>query len=143
MKTDPGPVSIEERHRTLLILWFAICMSLTIMYFAFIYLATVTPAPNPKLTLLLNTVGLIPVAASFLIKQILLEKAVTAQQMQQVHSAYVISFALCEVSGLLALLDYRLTGSKYYYLGFAIGGIGLLLHFPRKQHLVDASSPRI
>jgi hypothetical protein len=143
MKTDPGPVSIEERHRTLLILWFAICMSLTIMYFAFIYLATVTPAPNPKLTLLLNTVGLIPVAASFLIKQILLEKAVTAQQVQQVHSAYVISFALCEVSGLLALLDYRLTGSKYYYLGFAIGGIGLLLHFPRKQHLVDASSPGI
>lgn len=143
MKTDPGPVSIEDRHRTLLILWFAICMSLTIMYFAFIYLATVTPAPNPKLTLLLNTVGLVPVAASFLIKQILLEKAVTAQQVQQVHSAYVISFALCEVPGLLALLDYRLTGSKYYYLGFAIGGIGLLLHFPRKQHLVDASSPRI
>jgi len=140
MKADPGPVSIEERHRTLLILWFAICMSLTIMYFAFIYLATVTPAPNPKLTLLLNTVGLIPVAASFLIKHSLLEKAIIAQQ---VHSAYVVSFALCEISGLLALLDYRLTGSKYYFVGFTIGGIGLLLHFPRKQHLLDASSPRI
>ena len=142
MKTDPGPASIEERHRTLFILWFAMCMSL-IMYLVFIYLAPVEPAPNRKLTLLLNTFGLIPVAASFLIKQILLEKAVTAQQVEQVQSAYVVSFALCEVSGLLALADYRVTGSKYFYVGFAIGGIGLLLHFPRKQHLVDASSPHI
>ena len=142
MKTDPGAASIEERHRTLFILWFAMCMSL-IMYLVFIYLAPVEPAPNPKLTLLLNTVGLVPVAASFLIKQILLERAASAQQVQQVHSAYIVSFALCEVSGLLALLDYRLTGSKYYYVGFAIGLIGLLLHFPRKQHLVDASSPHI
>ena len=142
MKTDPGPASIEERHRTLFILWFAMCMSL-IMYLVFIYLAPVEPAANRKLTLLLNTVGLIPVAASFLIKQILLEKAVTVQQVQQVHSAYIVSFAMCEVSGLLALLDYRITGSKYYYVGFAIGEIGLLLHFPRKQHLVDASLPRI
>ena len=142
MKTDPGPVSIEQRHRTLFILWFAMCISL-IMYLLFIYVAPVAPAPNPKLTLLLNTVGLIPVAASFLVKQILLEKAVTAQQVQQVHSAYIVSWALCDVSGLLALLDYRITGSKYYYVGFAIGEIGLLLHFPRKQHLVDASSPRI
>ena len=113
------------------------------MYLVFIYVAPVAPAPNPKLTLLLNTVGVIPVAASFLIKQILLNKAVNAQQVQQVHSAYIVSWALCEVSGLLALLDYRITGSKYYYVGFAIGEIGLLLHFPRKQHLVDASSQRI
>ena len=142
MKTDPGPVSIEQRHRTLFILWFAMCVSL-IMYLVFIYVDPVAPAPNPKLTLLMNTVGVIPVAASFLIKQILLAKAVNAQQVQQVHSAYIVSFALCEVSGLLALMDYRLTGSKYYYVGFAIGEIGLLLHFPRKQHLVDASSTRI
>ena len=142
MKEDPGPVGIEERHRTLFILWFAMCISL-IMYLVFIYVAPVAPAPNPKLTLLLNTVGLIPVTASFLVKQILLTKAVNAQQVQQVHSAYIVSWALCEVSGLLALLDYRITGSKYYYVGFAIGEIGLLLHFPRKQHLVDASLPRI
>ena len=142
MKPDPGSATIEERLRTLFILWFAMCISL-LMYLVFIYLAPVAPAPNPKLTLLLNTAGLIPVAASFLIKQSLLKKAVTAQQVQQVHTAYIVSFALCEVSGFLALFDYRITGSKYYYVGFAIGEIGLLLHFPRKQHLIDASSPRI
>ena len=136
--TDPKPVSIDQRHRTLLILWLGMLMSL-VMYLVFIYLAPVAPAPNQKLTLVLNTAGLVPVAASFLIKQILLGKAVAAQQVRQVHSAYIISFALCEVSALLGLFDYRVTGSKYFYVGFAIGGIGLLLHFPRRQHLLDAS----
>lgn len=135
---NPKPVSIEESHRTLLILWFGMLMSL-VMYLVFIYLAPVEPAPNQKLTLVLNTVGLVPVTASFLIKQILLGKAVAAQQVRQAHSAYIVSFALCEVSALLGLFDYRVTGSKYFYLGFAIGGIGLLLHFPRRQHLLDAS----
>ena len=68
MKEDPGPVGIEDRHRTLFILWFAMCISL-IMYLVFIYVAPVAPAPNPKLTLLLNTVGLIPVTASFLVSR--------------------------------------------------------------------------
>lgn len=136
--TDLKTVTIDERYRTLFILWFAMLMSL-VMYLVFIYLAPVEPRPNQKITLLLNTVGLIPVAASFLVKQILMGKAAAAQQVQQVHSAYIVSFAMCEVAGLLGLLDHRLTGSKYYYIGFAIGGLGLLLHFPRKQHLLDAS----
>src|SRR4051812_2116566 len=98
-ETDQTP-SIDERYRTLFILWFAMCMSL-VMYLVFIKVAPVEPSPNPKLTLLLNTLGLVPVAASFLVKQILLTKAVAAQQVQRVHSVYIVSFALCEISGLL------------------------------------------
>ena len=136
--SDPKPATIDERLRTLFILWFAMLMS-PVMFLVFIYVSPVASSPNQKITLLLNTLGLIPVAGSFLVKQILLGKAAAAQQVQQVHSAYIVSFALCEVAWLLGLLDYRLTGSKYYYIGFAIGGLGMLLHFPRKQHLLDAS----
>ena len=105
----------------------------------------VTPAPNPKLTLAIEYCRADSGSGiSFLIKQILLAKAVRPRsKLSRSRVAYIVSFALCEVSGLLALLDYRLTGSNYYYVGFAIGGIGLLLHFPRKQHLLDASSRRI
>lgn len=136
--TDPKPANIEERYRTLIVLWFAMCMSLA-GYLAFIHFLPVQPAANPKLTLALNTLGLIPVTASFLLKQLLLAKAVEKQEIPQVHAAYVLSFALCEVPALLALIDNRMTGSSYYYIGFAIGALGLLLHFPRKQHLLDAS----
>jgi hypothetical protein len=136
--THPGSPNIDERYRTLLVLWFAICMSLG-AYLAFIHFLPVKPAVNQKLTLMLNTLGLIPVATSFLIKQVLLAKAAETQRIEQVQRAYIISFALCEIPGLLALVDSRLTGSSYYYIGFAIGGLGLLLHFPRRQHLLDAS----
>ena len=136
--TDPGPANIDERYRTLLVLWFAICMSL-VGYLAFIHFLPVKPAVNQKLTLMLNTLGLIPVAISFLVKQVLLAKAAETQRIEQVQMAYIISFALCEIPGLVALVDYCLSGSSYYYVGLAIGGLGLLLHFPRRQHLLDAS----
>ena len=138
MNQTNSPVTIDQRYRTLLILWFGIFMSLVI-YLAFIHFLPGKVVPNQKLTLLLNTLGLVPVAASFLIKQILLGKAIETQQVQQVHTAYIIAWALCEIAGLLGFLDSRITGSGYYYLGFAIGGLGLLMHFPRKQYLLDAS----
>lgn len=137
-KADQKPVTVDERYRTLLILWGALCTSL-ILYLAFIHFVPVAPAPNQKLTLLLNTAGIIPVATSFLIKQVLIGKAIESQRVEQVHSAYIVSWALCEVAGLLGVLDNRATGSHYYYVGFAIAELGMLLHFPRKQPLVDAS----
>ena len=135
---DPNQPTIEMRQRTLMIIWFALCMSL-VMYLLFIRLVPVESAVNQKLSLMLNTLGLIPVAASFLIKQVLLGKATESQQVQLVHTAYILAFVLCEISALLGLFDNRVTGSNYYYIGFAIGGLGMLLHFPRKQHLIDAA----
>jgi hypothetical protein len=137
-QTNSQPVTIDQRYRTLIILWFGIFMSLVI-YLVFIHFLPAKVVPNQKLTLLLNSLGLIPVATSFLIKQVLLGRAIESQAVQQVHAAYIIAWALCEIAGLLAFIDSRVTGSPYYYLGFAVGGLGLLLHFPRKQHLLEAS----
>jgi len=139
---DPNQPAIEMRYRTLLILWFGMSIAL-ILYLVFIRLVPVEPAPNQKVTLILNTLGLIPVAGSFLIKQVLLGKANESQQLQLVHTAYILAFALCEISALLGLFDNRVTGSNYYYIGFAIGGLGMLLHFPRKQHLIDAAQRQV
>ena len=139
--TNSDKPDIEARYRTLLILWFAICMSV-LMFMVVIYLSPVVVAENPKLTLALNSLGLLPVALSFLLKQRALAKSVATQRLDLVQSAYVLSFALCESSALLGLVDHFTTGSRYSYFGFVIAGIGLLLHFPQKQNLVNASSYR-
>ena len=140
MKTpDTSQPDIAARYRTLLILWFAICMSV-LMFLALSRLAPVTAAENPMLTLALNSLGLVPVGLSFLLKQRALAKSVATQRLDLVQSAYVLSFALCESSALLGLMDHFITGSKYYYFAFALAGVGLLLHFPQKQNLVNASS---
>lgn len=140
MKTpDTSQPDIAARYRTLLILWFAICMSV-LMFLALSRLTPVTAAENPVLTLALNSLGIVPVGLSFLLKQRTLAKSVATQRLDLVQSAYVLSFALCESSALLGLMDHFITGSKYYYFAFALAGVGLLLHFPQKQNLVNASS---
>ncbi len=50
-------------------------------------------------------------------------------------NAYVISFALCEATGIFGLLDHFVTGSHYYCIAFAVAAVGMLLHFPKKDHV--------
>jgi hypothetical protein len=134
---DPNP-AIEARHRTILILWFAMVMSVSML----LVLTRFIPGSengDAKLSLILNSAGIVPLGLSFLLKQRILEQAVTQQRLDSVQVAYVLAFALCEMAALLGFLDHFLVGSRYYYIGFLFGGLGLLLHFPRKQHLLDAS----
>jgi magnesium-transporting ATPase (P-type) len=137
--TDTDQPNIDVRYRTLLILWFAICMSVLI-FLAVINFTPVRAAANRQLTLALNSLGIVPVALSFLLKQRALAKSVETQRLDLVQSAYVLSFALCESSALLGLVDHFTTGSRYYYFAFVIAGLGLLLHFPQRKNLVNASS---
>jgi hypothetical protein len=139
--TNSDQPDLEARYRTLLILWFAICMSV-LMFLVLTRLSSVGAVENRQLTLALNSLGLLPVALSFLLKQRALAKSVATQRLDLVQSAYVLSFALCESSALLGLVDHFTTGSRYSYFAFVIAGIGLLLHFPQKQNLVNASSYR-
>jgi len=140
MKTpDPNPPDVDARYRTLLILWFAICMSV-LMFLGLTFLSVVAPVENRTLTLVLNSLGVAPVALSFLLKQRALAKAVEQQRLDLVQSGYVLAFALCESSALLGVLDHFTTGSGYHYFAFAIAGLGLVLHFPQKINLVNASS---
>jgi hypothetical protein len=132
---------INARYRTLLILWLAICMSV-LMLPAVTNFVPVTAAENRMLTLVLNGLGIFPVALSFLLKRKALAKSVEAQRLDLVQSAYVLSFALCESSALLGLVDHFTTGSRYFYFAFVIAGLGLLFHFPQKENLVNASSYR-
>lgn len=135
---DPNQPTIEMRHRTILILWFAIIMSVLM----FLVLVQFTPRDGNgdlKLSLILNGAGIVPLGMSFLLKQRILEQAVTQQRLDLVQVAYTLAFALCEMAALLGMVDHFLSGSRYYYIGFLFAGLGLLLHFPRKQHLLDAS----
>lgn len=135
---NPNQPTIEMRYRTIFILWFAIVMSVLM----FLVLAQFTPNRENgdlKLSLILNSAGIVPLGMSFLLKQRILEQAVTQQRLDLVQVAYVLAFALCEMAALLGMVDHFLNGSRYYYIGFLFAGLGLLLHFPRKQHLLDAS----
>jgi hypothetical protein len=136
---DQKQVNVDALFRVLMILWFAMLMSL-LMFLLVIRFSQVKIVNNPGMSLMLNSIGVVPLAISFLLKVKLLDKSVAAQRPDLVQSAYVVSFAFCEISALLGLIDHFVTGSGYYYLGFAFAGLGMLLHFPQKKHLLAASN---
>lgn len=136
--TDSNETNIPLRYRTLLTLWSAIAMSIVLWLVLIHFVASAYPV-NQRLGLLLVCLGLVPVSLSFLVKQILIGKAIAGQSLMAVQQAYVTSWALCEAAGLLGLLAHFLAASPHYYLGFIIAGIGIGLHFPQRKHLLQAS----
>lgn len=129
---------VEARFRILLTLWAAIFMS--VMFFTVLAVAVPSKGlPNPILSYSVLAVCLTVVAVSLLLKQRLVQQAIDKSSLESLQTALVLSLALCESSALLGLFDHFVTGSKTSWFAFAIAAIGMLLHFPRKQHLLDAS----
>ena len=95
--------------------------------------------PNTTLSLILIGVGLSTTLLSFVIKNKLVARAVEQRQAQLVQQGYILTWAVTEVAALLGLLDFFLAGHPYYYILFIIAACGLLLHFPRREDVIDAS----
>lgn len=121
-------------------LWFAMFMSV-VMYYVFTFFVERSENVNPNATvsLMLVGVGLLTTLISFPVKNRLLARAVEQQQVQLVQQAYIVALAVTEVAALLGLLDFFLTGNRYYYILFIIAACGQLLHFPRREHVLNAS----
>jgi len=135
---DQNQSHIDARYRTLLVLWAAMFASL-LSFLLFINFVTVKPVDNPGLSLILNIIAIIPVAMSFVLKIKILQKSIETQRLELVQTAYVLAFALCEMSAILGLMSHYLTGSKDYYIGLGFGLFGIFLHVPRQKYLLAAS----
>jgi hypothetical protein len=125
------------------ILWAAMFLSIG-FYYLFTLFAGLPPTATPSstLSLLFVVVGLFMIAASFLFKKIFLTKSVEQQRTDLVQQGYIVAFAIAEVPALLGILDFFATGNRYYFVPMIISALGQLLHFPRRQHVVDASFNR-
>jgi hypothetical protein len=125
---------VEARHKVFLILWLA--MFLSVMIFLVLVLMIGTKGvPNPMLSYALLGVGATTVMVSFLLKQQLVQKAINSNDIAALQSAHIVALALCESAALLGMLDRFVTGSTTSWFLFAIAAIGVLLHFPKKDHI--------
>ena len=138
-QNDPN-TNVELRIRTMRTLWIALLLSIGSYCIVTIFLkpsANVTP--NPMLSLILLAGAMFTTLVSFPIKNRLLSRAVDQQQAQLVQQAYIVGWAINEVGALLGMLDYFATGHRHYYIPFLIAAGGLLLHFPRREPVVNAT----
>ena len=132
--------NVEVRIRSMRVMWVALIFNIGLFFVLTLFAKRSEDVqPNSMLSLILVVIAASTTLVSFLIKGKLLTKAVDQSQVQQVQQAYVVAWAVTEVAALLGLLDYFMTADRYYYVPFLIALCGQLLHFPRSDHVVNAS----
>lgn len=137
-QNDPQ-TNIEQRIRTLRTLWIAMLFSIGMYYVFTVFRGRPENVePNDTLFLVLVFIALSTTLISIPIKNALLSKAEEQQQVQLIQPGYIVAWALCEVAALLGVIDFFATSDRYYYILFIIGACGQLLHFPRREHVLNA-----
>ena len=138
--TKAGP---DVFLRTMRILWgsFLVCVGL------FVLVTRLTrPADMPAevsrgidpLLYVLGALALMGVAASFYLKGIFYRRGVEQQQPLLVQAGFILAMAFCEAGVLMGLVGVFATRNDAYYLLFALGALGMLLHFPRREQVEAA-----
>jgi hypothetical protein len=121
-------------------LWIAMFFSVGLYYAFTLFVGRSEKlTPNSRVSLVLAGVAVLTTLISFPIKNRLLTRAVEQQQASLVQQGYIVTWALSEVAALLGVLDFFSTGDRYYYILFLIAACGFLLHFPRREHVINAS----
>ena len=134
---------IEARYRTMRILWAAL-FAAVLLYALLGFIIhppaeTVTGGEGTTLLAALFAAGISLVIVSFFVKKAFLARAAAEQRVELVQTGYIVALTLCDGAALLGLLALFITLHTYSYLLFAVGAAGMLLHHPRREHLLAAS----
>jgi len=132
-------LDFDKRYQTMLILWFALLMSVAMYFVVSQLVPPATAPPNPILTFTLTAVGTFLVGISFVLKRKLLRRSVDEQDLGLVQKALVIACAICEAAAVLGLVERFAVSGRDYLLLFVIAAVGIALHFPRRSQLEAAS----
>ena len=121
-------------------IWIAMLMSIG-FYYAFTFFAKrpENVEPNSTLFLVLVAIAVSTTLISFPIKNKLISQAIEQQHVPLVQQSYIVAWALSEIPALLGLLDFFLTGNRYFYVLFLIAVFAQFLHFPKREHVINAS----
>ena len=155
----PGTPSIEARYKSLLILWAALLMSqlmfLVLIFFTrpklfqFDFTRSILgegpgdSGATPAMIIGFGVAAVTAVLFSFAFRRRLNERAVAAQDTSLVQTGLIIALALCEASSLFGLALAFAFDYQYFFLWFALGILGMVLHFPKRYELHAASQNRV
>ena len=135
---DAGP---EVRLRTMRILWVMFLITIG-LFFLVAYLgrpeADAEVEGVPPLLYVLGALGLASIAASFVLKSNFYRRAAEQQSPQKLQEGFIVALVLCEMCVLFGLVGLFSTQCDYAYALFALGALGELLHFPRREQLLSA-----
>jgi hypothetical protein len=76
------------------------------------------------------------------LKRKFINQAINEQKTDLVQTAVIIGCALCEATTLFGFTLVFISNYPYFFLWFALGILGIILHFPKRDNFIAASYKR-
>lgn len=76
---------------------------------------------------------------SYVMKKRAIEESIIKQSFGYVQTGMIIACALCEAVSLLGVVLAFAIGYQYFFIFLALGFLGVVFHFPRRQDVYNAS----
>ena len=143
--------AIKVKYETLVTLWAALLNSqllfLLLVFFIkpnlFRFDFSQPPlGDQPLVVLLFAAMAIAMFVLSFVLRNQHMKRAVIDQDAGCVQTGLLLGCALSEVCSLLGLILAFAFDYQYFFLWIALGLIGTLFHFPRRENLLAASYKR-
>lgn len=141
-------IGIKVKYETLVIIWAALLMSQLLFLLLVFFIK-----PNlfrfdfsqpllggqPLIVLLFAAMAIAMFVLSFVLRNQHMRRAIADQDTSCVQTGLVLGCALSEISSILGLILAFAFDYQYFFLWIALGLIGILFHFPRRENLLAAS----
>lgn len=149
-QTNQKP-NVEQHYRTILIIWFALLNSQLLLLILLYFTKSEVFKFDFSKSLLGENAGMVIVFAvlaistfllSFILRKRFISQAINEQKTELVQTALIIACALCESISLFGFVLAMALNYQYFFVWFALGILGIVLHFPRRDDLIAASYKR-
>jgi hypothetical protein len=139
---------IKVKYETLVIIWAALLMSqLLFLLVVFVAkpelfrldLAQPLLGDEPLVVLVFAAMAIVLLLLSFVLRNQHLRRAVKDQDASCVQTGLLLGCALSEGCSLLGLILALAFDYQYFFLWIALGLLGILFHFPRRENLLAAN----
>jgi hypothetical protein len=94
---------------------------------------------NPPIIIMFAVLGVLTFLLSFALRKKFINQAINEQKPELVQTALIVGCALCEATTLLGLALAFAFNYGYFFLWFALGILGTVLHYPRPQNIAATS----
>ncbi len=144
-------LNVEQNYKTLAIIWFVLLMSqmvfLVVIFFAKpeVFKFDFTKpflGENATIVIVFALLAISNLVLSFVMKKRSYEQAIVEQKIAFVQTGLLIACALCEAISLLGFVLAFAFSYQYFFLWFALGILGIILHFPRRENVIAANYKR-
>jgi F0F1-type ATP synthase membrane subunit c/vacuolar-type H+-ATPase subunit K len=141
-------LNVEAQYRVLTVVWIALLFSqlllLVVLFFArpevFRFdLSKSLLGGNPVVIVMFALLAISNLVLSFVLSRKYLNQAIAGQKPALVQTAMIIGCALCEAISLFGVALAFAFSYQYFFLWFALGILGTILHFPKRDNLIVAA----